>query len=100
MQSITSVQTSFLEGRSCLDCELAVANMESNARSQRAVVFYCDGGIKGFDAPDEDPMKSALTCDLILCPECEAKQRIEYNRADSGHQSSGIRRSRQKAIRV
>jgi hypothetical protein len=70
--------------------------MESTGRSQRAVVYYCDEGIKGFDAPGEDPMKSALTCDLILCPNCEAKRRIEYNKADSGRQSSGSRRSRQK----
>jgi hypothetical protein len=53
--------------------------MESTGRSQRAVVYYCDEGIKGFDAPDEDPMKSAVTCDLILCPNCEVKRRIEYN---------------------
>jgi hypothetical protein len=58
----------FLEGRSCLDCKVTVTNMESTGHSQRAVVYYCDEGIKGFDAPDEDPMKSALTCDLILCP--------------------------------
>jgi hypothetical protein len=56
----------FMEGRCCLDCRLAVPNMESNARGRRAVVYYCDEGIKGFDAPDDDPMKSALTCDLIL----------------------------------
>jgi hypothetical protein len=70
----------FMKGRmSCLDCQLALTNMNSNARGRRAVVYYCDDGIKGFDAPDDDPMKSALTCDLILCPKCEAKRRIEYN---------------------
>jgi hypothetical protein len=75
-----SCPNKFMEGRCCLDCQLAVTNMESNARGRRAVVYYCDEGIKGFDAPDDDPMKSALTCDLILCPKCEAKQRIEYNK--------------------
>jgi hypothetical protein len=89
----------FLEGRSCLDCKLAVTNMESTARSQRSVVYYCDEGIKGFDAPDNDPMKSALTCDLILCPPCEAKRRVEYNKANSSHQSDGVRRSRQRKRR-
>jgi hypothetical protein len=86
----------FLEGRSCLDCKLEVTNIEKNAGSQRAVVYYCDEGIKGFDAPDDDPMKSALTCDLILCPKCEAKRRIEYNKADSVHKSRGAKRSRQQ----
>jgi hypothetical protein len=56
-------------------CQLAVANMESSARGRRAVVYYCNEGINGFDAPGDDPMKSALTCDLILCPKCEAKRR-------------------------
>jgi hypothetical protein len=53
--------------------------MKSNARGQHAVVYYCHEGIKGFDATDDDPMKSALTCDLILCPKCEAKRRIKDN---------------------
>jgi hypothetical protein len=57
--------------------------MESNAHGRRAVVYYCDEGIKGFVAPpDDDPMKSALTCDLNLCPKCEAKRRIEYNKVN------------------
>jgi hypothetical protein len=87
----------FLEGRSCLDCNQAVTNMTSNARSQPAVVYYCDEGIKGFDAPDDDPMKCALTCDLILCNKCEAKRRIEYNKADLGQQSNGNKRRRQRS---
>jgi hypothetical protein len=86
----------FMEGRCCLDCRLAVPNMESNARGRRAVVYYCDEGIKGFDAPDDDPMKSALTCDLILCPKCEAKRRIEYNKVNSERQSGGVKRSRRQ----
>jgi hypothetical protein len=85
-----------MEGRCCLDCQLAVTNMESNARGRRAVVYYCDEGIKGFDAPDDDPMKSALTCDLILCPKCEAKRRIEYNKINSERQSRGVHRSRRQ----
>jgi hypothetical protein len=84
-----------MEGMCCLDCPLAVPNIESNARGQRAVVYYCDEGIKGFDVPDDDPMKSELTCDLILCPKCEAKRRIEYNnKVDLERQSVGVKRSR------
>jgi hypothetical protein len=70
--------------------------MESDARGQRAVVCYCDECIEGFDAPDDDPMKSALTCDLILCPKCEAKRRIEYNKVNSERQSGGVKRSRRQ----
>jgi hypothetical protein len=86
----------FMEGRCCLDCRLAVVKIESNARGRRAVMYYCDEGIKGFDAPDDDPMKSALTCDLILCPKCEAKRRIEYNKVNSERQSGGVKRSRRQ----
>jgi hypothetical protein len=85
-----------MEGRCCLDCQLAATNMESNARGWRAVVYYCDEGIKGFDAPDDDPMKSVLTCDLILCPKCEAKRRIEYNKLNSERQSGDVKRSRRQ----
>jgi hypothetical protein len=70
--------------------------MESNARGQRVVVYYYDEGIKGLDAPDDDPMKSALTCALILCPKCEAKRRIEYNKVNSELQSGGVKRSRRQ----
>jgi hypothetical protein len=62
--------------------------MGCTAGSQYALVFYCDEGIKGFDAPDSDLMKSALSCDLILCPQ----RRIEYNKADLGRQSSRVKR--------
>jgi hypothetical protein len=91
-----SCPNKFMEGRCCLDCQLAVPNMESNARGRRAVVYYCDEGIKGFDAPDDDPMKSALTCDIILCLKCEAKRRIEYNKVNSERQGGGVKRSRRQ----
>jgi hypothetical protein len=96
MATYYSRPNKFMEGRCCLDCQLAVPNMESNARGGRAVVNYGDEGIKGFDAPDDDPMKSELTCDLILCPKCEAKRRIEYNKVNSERQSRGVKRSRQQ----
>ena len=96
MAAYYSRPNKFMEGRCCLDCQLAVTNMESNARGWRAVVYYCDEGIKGFDAPDDDPMKSELTCDLILCPKCEAKRRIEYNKVNSERQSGGVKRSRRQ----
>ena len=62
---------------------------------QGAVVFYCDEGIKGFSAPDDNPMKEELTCDLILCPQWEAKRRITFDKADeSGRKGSGRKRNR------
>jgi hypothetical protein len=88
--------TKFLEGRGCSDCQGAVTQMKPTAPSQKAVVFYCDEGIKGFDAPDDDPMKAALTCDLVLCPQCEAKRRIEFEKENAGCPGSGRKRHRQQ----
>jgi hypothetical protein len=96
MAAYYSRPNKFMEGTCCLDCRLAVPNMERNALGRRAVVYYCNEGIKGFDAPDDDPMKSELTCDLILFPKCEAKRRIEYNKVNSERQSGGVRRSRRQ----
>ncbi len=62
----------YLEGKGCLDCKQRILDMRPATPKQKAVVFYCDEGIKGFDAPDDDPMKAKLTCDLVLCPQCEA----------------------------
>ena len=50
----TTPPTTSKEGRTCLDCKLTVTDMTNSKKSQRAVVFYCDEGIKGFDAPDDD----------------------------------------------
>jgi hypothetical protein len=86
----------FMEGRCCLDCQLVVPNMESYARGRRAVVYYCNEGIKGFNVPDHDPMKSVLTFDLILGPKCEAKRRIEYKKVNSERQSGSVKRSRRQ----
>jgi hypothetical protein len=52
MATYYSRPNKFMEGRCCLDCRLAVPNIDSNACGQRAVVYYCDEGITGFDAPD------------------------------------------------
>jgi hypothetical protein len=83
-----------LEGRTCLDCKLAVTNMTNSKKNQLAVVFYCDEGIKGFDAPDDDPMKEELTCSLIVCPQCVLKRRIKYNLEIEGRPGNGRKRNR------
>jgi hypothetical protein len=82
----------FLENRICLDCKRAVRDMKPGGRQQKAVVFYCDQGVKGYNAPDEDPMKDELTCNLVLCPQCEAARRIRFETGDTG--STGIVRKR------
>ncbi len=84
----------FLEGRTCLDCKLTVTDMTNSKKSQGAVVFYCDEGIKGFDAPDDDPMKEELTCSLILCPQCVLKRRIKFNLEIEGRPGNGRKRNR------
>ena len=87
----------FLENRICLDCKRAVRDMKSIGRQQKAVIFYCDEGVKGFSAPDEDPMKGTLTCNLVLCPQCEAKRRIRFELGDSASTGVGRKRVRRRA---
>jgi hypothetical protein len=90
----------FLEGRSCLDCGIAVTKMCATGPRQKTVVFYCDEGIKGFGAPDDDPMKKELTCDLVVCPQCEAKRRTRFDKEGAGRPSRGRKRSEQQQQRV
>jgi hypothetical protein len=79
----------FMEAIGCLDCAISVVHMLVGAPSQKAVVFYCDEGIKGFDAPTDDPMKEELTCDLVLCPPCMAIRRISYEKENDGRGRRG-----------
>ena len=58
--------------------------MNPTGPRQKEMVFYCDEGIKGFHAPEEDPMKGELTCDLVLCPQCEAKRRVRFEKEGRG----------------
>ena len=90
----------FLEGMGCLDCKLPVGKMRPAALCLQEVVFYCDQGIKGFDAPDDDPMKSELVCDLVLCPQCEAARRIEFESGNDGQRHRGGKRTRQQSTMV
>jgi hypothetical protein len=83
-----------LAGESCLDCKMAVNHMKATKGNRSAMVFYCDEGIKGFAAQDDDPMKEKLTCDLILCPECEARRRVTFKLKDSGRPGGGRKRRR------
>ena len=85
----------YLEAGSCLDCKQNVEDMKSIGSRQGAVVFYCDEGIKGFGAPDDDPMKEELTCDLVLCPQCEASRRVKYELGESGITARGRKSRRQ-----
>jgi hypothetical protein len=86
----------FLENRICLDCKRAVRDMVPSSGKQKAVVFYCDEGVKGFSAPDEDPMKEELTCNLVLCPQCEGKRRIRFEKGESGVAGNGRKRLRRQ----
>ena len=86
----------FLEDGRCVDCEIAVTEMSCTTPRQKAVVFYCDAGNKGFAAPDSDPLKKELMCDLVLCPQCEAKRQIKFGGNESGHPGRGRKRTRQQ----
>jgi hypothetical protein len=87
----------YLAEMDCLDCGDPVVALLVGAPKQKPVVFYCDEGIKGFDAPIDDPMKQALTCNLVLCPLCEAKRRITFEQEDNGRGGRGRKRIRQQA---
>jgi hypothetical protein len=87
----------FLENRICLDCKRAVRDMTPSSARQKAVVFYCDEGVKGFSAPDEDPMKEELTCNLVLCPQCEGKRRQRFEKGETGQEENGRKRLRRQA---
>ena len=84
----------FLDQKGCLDCGRLVVEMKPVAKGLRAVVFYCDQGIKGFDAPDDDQMKLELSCDLVLCPQCEATRRITFETKNDGQWNRGGRRGK------
>jgi hypothetical protein len=79
-----------------LDCKIAVTKMSCTGPRQKAVVFYCNSGNKGFAAPDSDPLKKELTCNLVLCPQCEAKRQIKYSRKESGHPGRGRKQTRRQ----
>jgi hypothetical protein len=88
--------TKYLEDKGCLDCNIAVIEMKQATPAQKAVVYYCDQGVKGFDAPDEDPSKAELTCDLVLCPQCQAKRRVAFEKENAGRPGNGRKRYRQQ----
>jgi hypothetical protein len=80
----------FMETIGCLDCAISVVNMLLEVQGhQKAVVFYCDEGIKGFDAPSDDPMKEELTCNLVLCAPCMAIRRISFYKENAGRGGRG-----------
>jgi hypothetical protein len=74
--------------------------MRPAALCLQEVVFYCDQGVKGFDAPEDDPMKSELVCDLVLCPQCEAARHIEFESVNDGQQHRGGKQNRQQSTIV
>ena len=74
----------FLVDKGCLDCEKMVVDMQPAASNQRIVLYYCDQGIKGYDAPDDDDMKSELVCNLVLCAQCEAVRRVAFEKSSEG----------------
>jgi hypothetical protein len=73
-----------METIGCLDCAKSVVQMLQGAKSKKAVVFYCGEGIKGFDAPADDPMKDELTCNLVLCLACMAIRLIFFEKENAG----------------
>jgi hypothetical protein len=74
----------FLENTGCLDCTKRIVDLQPAASNTRVVLYYCDQGIKGYDAPDDDEMKAELMSNLVLCAQCEAVQRIAFDASSGG----------------
>ncbi len=71
------------------ECAREDFNMVEDAKRAKGVVFYCDEGIKGFDAPADDPMKEELTCKLVLCPTCMTIRLTSFEKENAGHGRRG-----------
>jgi hypothetical protein len=65
-------------------CNIGCQHALGGPQSHKAVVFYCDEGIKGFDAPSNDPMKEELTCNLVLCSPCMVIRRVSFEKEKAG----------------
>ena len=89
-----------MDEKCCVDSRRMAVAMKEVSKCLRAVVFYCDQGIKGFDAADDDQMKLELSCDLVLCPQCEATRCLTFETMNVGQQSRGSKRNKQQSKTV
>jgi hypothetical protein len=44
----------FLADKGCLDCKKTVVDMQPAASNQQIVLYYCDQGVKGYNATDTE----------------------------------------------
>jgi hypothetical protein len=79
----------FLAAATCAgECNQALKDIY--AAAPRDSIHYCDTGKKGFDAPDDDELKSSMECGLVLCLPCYEKRRVEYE-TETGAAKGGRR---------
>ena len=79
----------FLELEKCADCKGNIRSIHLTA--PKTNLFYCDETLKGFHAPEADPIKKGLECRLILCSPCHALREVRYAPA---HSTDGARNRR------
>ena len=79
----------FLELEKCADCKGDIRSI--HLTSPKTNLFYCDETLKGFHAPEADPIKKGLECRLILCSPCHALREVRYAPA---HATDGARNRR------
>ena len=60
-----SKETRFLCGRVCMDCDIDITNTSLSKE-----VYYCDDGLKSFNAKKGNPEKEKLKCDFVTCQKC------------------------------
>jgi hypothetical protein len=78
----------FLERAQCAgDCAKSIKAIHTVA--PKSHIYYCDEGKKGFDAPEEDPLKMFLDCGLVLCLACHGTRSAAYDLANSKDGAGG-----------
>lgn len=81
----------FLEFASCAgDCTHTIR--ATHQASPKAKLYFCDETLKGFHAPEEDPLKADMECGLILCAPCRAIRAARYELANAT-EGDGCRRT-------
>jgi hypothetical protein len=83
----------FLEWATCAgDCANPIKQILLAAPSEN--LYYCDVGLKGFNAPDDDLNKKGMECGLVLCTPCHAKRAVLYDQEKSKNGRGNRRSSR------
>ena len=74
------------------DCKKPIRDIVEE--SSKESLYFCDIGLKGFYAPDDDPKKASMECEMILCVPCHAKRQVQYALIQNDNGTANRRSSR------